>query len=256
MASIQRETARFPGSGGRMLASLATYPERPSAWALLTHCFTCNKNYKAINYVSRALNEAGIGAFRFDFGGLGESAGDFADTNLSSNIADVFAAAEHMRATLAAPQLLIGHSLGAAAALLASRQIPSVRAVAIIGCSFQPQRLQRLFKGADPAALASANGLTVNVNGRPMRFRQQFLDDLDKHDLPGAVASLRVPLLIVHSRADQITPFENGERLFEAAAEPKAMLVLDAADHLLSRGADGEHVGREIAAWAAPYLQA
>ena len=65
---------------------------------------------------------------RFDFSGLDNSEGDFANTNFSSNIADLLAAASGMRAAYKGPDLLIGHSLGGAAVLAVAHEMPEVKA--------------------------------------------------------------------------------------------------------------------------------
>jgi putative redox protein len=89
---------------------------KPVVYALFAHCFTCTKNLSAIKNISRALTNNSIAVLRFDFTGLGESEGDFGDTNFSSNIEDLIASANFLENVYQAPQILIGHSLGGAAA--------------------------------------------------------------------------------------------------------------------------------------------
>ncbi len=73
------------------------------AYALFAHCFTCSKDLKAVQHISRTLNQEGIAVLRFDFTGLGESQGDFSDTNFSSNVADLIQAAQFLEDNYAAP---------------------------------------------------------------------------------------------------------------------------------------------------------
>src|SRR5687768_5642021 len=112
----------FPNSTGEKLAGALDLPAggAPRAFALFAHCFTCGKNVLAAKRIADRLNELGIAVLRFDFTGIGASEGEFANTNFSSNAADLVAAANHLRATRAAPALLIGHSLGGAAVLAAA----------------------------------------------------------------------------------------------------------------------------------------
>ncbi|MGH8622695.1 MAG: alpha/beta fold hydrolase, partial [Burkholderiales bacterium] len=120
-----RSTVRFPGSLGTALAArLDIPPVRPAAFALFAHCFTCSKDTRAATYLAAALAERGIATLRFDFTGLGGSGGDFANTNFTSNVADLVAAADFLRARYRAPELLVGHSLGGAAMLAAAPRIP------------------------------------------------------------------------------------------------------------------------------------
>ncbi len=105
----------FENSDGETLAGLLELPERVdeiTSFALFAHCFTCGKDIVAASRISRALAASGIAVLRFDFTGLGNSDGDFANTNFSSNIDDLVSAAQALRAQYRAPQILIGHSLG------------------------------------------------------------------------------------------------------------------------------------------------
>src|SRR5688572_25571378 len=91
---------RFPGAFGVQLAArLDLPPAPPLAFALFAHCFTCSKDTLAASRISAALTAHGIAVLRFDFTGLGGSEGDFANTNFSSNVADLVAAASWLRLT-------------------------------------------------------------------------------------------------------------------------------------------------------------
>ena len=128
MQSIQ---VQFENDAGRTLSGTLDMPKTPTAdFALFAHCFTCTHNLKSATNISRALTDAGIAVLRFDFTGLGRSEGEFADTNFSSNVGDLLAAARFLEAEHAAPTILIGHSLGGTAVLQAAPSIPSAVAVA------------------------------------------------------------------------------------------------------------------------------
>ncbi len=124
----------FTNAAGQKLSARLDFPadDKPSAYALFAHCFTCSKNIKAISHISRALTRNGIAVMRFDFTGLGESEGDFSDTNFSSNVGDLVMAAEFMASQYTAPKILIGHSLGGAAILQAAAEIAASIAVITI----------------------------------------------------------------------------------------------------------------------------
>ena len=92
-ARIERIT--FPGSQGDELAARLDLPAGPPiAFALFAHCFTCGKDVKAASRIATALTDSGFGVLRFDFTGLGQSEGDFEDTNFTTNVADLIAAAQ------------------------------------------------------------------------------------------------------------------------------------------------------------------
>ena len=126
--------ATFKGSGGNELAARIDLPVGPiRAFALFAHCFTCTKDVLAAKRIAESLAAAGVGVLRFDFTGLGSSEGEFANTNFSSNVADLVHAAGYLSEAYLAPAILIGHSLGGAAVLVAAADIPEAKAVVTIG---------------------------------------------------------------------------------------------------------------------------
>lgn len=225
----------------------------PGSFALFAHCFTCNKNLSAIRNISRALTAEGFGVMRFDFTGLGDSEGDFSDTNFSSNIGDLRAAADYLKSNYMAPALLIGHSLGGAAVLHASADIPSVAAVATIGAPSDPQHVTRLISGSVDD-IESKGFAEVNIGGRPFTIKKQFIDDLRAVNMPDLLKKLKIALLFAHAPQDAIVGIDNAAELFEASRHPKSFISLDGADHLLSKSADSQYMGSVIASWAKRYV--
>lgn len=251
MPSIKTE---FAGSNGATLAARLDLPATaPVAIALFAHCFTCSKDTKAATYVARALVDQGIGVMRFDFTGLGGSEGEFANTNFSSNVEDLVAAADFLRTHYAAPGILIGHSLGGAAVLAAAQRIPEARAVATIGAPCDPAHVKKQF-AASVETIATHGETEVQLAGRTFRLRKQFLDDLDEQQQRARIANLGKALLVFHSPVDRIVNVDNARRIYEAAKHPKSFVSLDDADHLLTRSEDGLYVGNVLAAWAQRYL--
>ena len=245
----------IPGRRGEPLSALVDLPidGRPVAFALLAHCFTCSKDYKGLYHLARALTAEGIGVLRFDFAGLGESAGRFADTSLLSNVEDLVAAAHFLGERFDAPRLLIGHSLGGQAVLMAAPAIPSAAAVVTIAAPADPRQvLHHLGPAAE--TLAARGEATVRISGRTFTLRRKFLDDLQGIEPAAVLENLRRPLLVLHSPQDETVPIDNALRLFEAAHQPKSMVVLNGADHLLSRDADARYAGAVISAWARPVV--
>ena len=135
----------------RLAARLDMPRGDPRAFALFAHCFTCTRNVFAATRIAQGLTAHGIAVLRFDFTGLGDSEGEFANTNFSSNVGDLLAAADWLRAELQAPALLVGHSLGGAAVLAASKGIPEARAVCTIAAPAEPSHVVRsIFSRASP----------------------------------------------------------------------------------------------------------
>ena len=254
---IKSERVTFPGAFGHQLAArLDRSEEAPRACALFAHCFTCSKDLKATARISRALVERGIAVLRFDFTGLGESEGEFADTNFSSNLEDLLAAVEYMRANYAAPKLLIGHSLGGAAVLATAARVPEAVAVATLGAPSDTRHLGEGILRSAPE-LEAAEEAEVMLAGRPFRVRRQLLDDLREQSVLTAVRKLGKPLLILHSPIDDVVDIDHARRIYQAAKHPKSFVSLDGVDHLLLKDpADARYVAEVLAAWSGRYLGA
>lgn len=243
----------FKNDRGEILTGRLELPDgTPTSYAIFAHCFTCSKNAKAATRISKALSERGIAVLRFDFTGLGNSDGDFANTNFSSNVADLVAAAGALADKHQAPSLLVGHSLGGTAALMAASKIESVTAVATIGSPSEPAHVSHLF--GDCVAKIQVNGSAlVSIGGRELTIQKQFLEDIQSHEAQRQLQVLGKPLLIFHSPTDRIVSIDNARKLYEAARHPKSFISLDGADHMLSCPEDAEFVAATLAIWAARY---
>lgn len=244
----------FPGATGAHLAGRLELPVGPArAFAPFAHCFTCSKDSFAAARISRALAERGIAVLRFDFTGLGESGGDFASTNFSSNVADLVAAADLLRQRFQAPRLLIGHSLGGAAVLKAAREVPEAVAVVSLAAPCDPGHLLHLFADRLPE-IEQAGVAEVAIAGRRFTISRQFLEDLRAQSMAEAIAGLNRPLLILHDPDDPVVPFENAERIYALARHPKSLVALPGAGHLVRAREDAAYVADLIAAWSARTL--
>lgn len=228
--------------------------QHPHTYAIFAHCFTCSKNLSAVRNISRALNQSGIALLRFDFTGLGDSDGEFADTNFSSNVGDLIAAVHFLTENYEAPGLLLGHSLGGAAVLQVANQCPSVKAVATIGAPFDPAHVGHLLMPAKEE-LAAKGVAEVSIGGRPFRVKQQFLDDIQAFSGASQIDQLNRALLVCHSPQDRTVPIENAAKIYQAARHPKSFISLDGADHLLSNKEDAHYTGDVIACWVKRYLR-
>ena len=245
----------FSNASGQKLAAYLDAPDgqSPIAYALFAHCFTCSKNIKTVARVSRALAERGIAVLRFDFTGIGESEGDFADTNFSSNVEDLIAAANFLQKNLGTPKLLIGHSLGGAAVLQAAGRIPSAIAVVTIAAPHDPSHLGRLLRSTKEEVEAKGAAEVV-IGGKRFQIKKQFFDDLEQNRMQESIRTLRRPYLIVHAMEDATVPIAHAERIFQDAQQPKSFIAIDGADHLLTRESDAIHAGSMTAVWANRYL--
>ncbi len=244
----------FTNAQGHKLAALLDRPDGSvRAVALFAHCFTCGKSNRAARHIAEGLKLHGIAVLRFDFTGLGASEGEFANTTFSSNVDDLVAAADHLRHTLSAPAILIGHSLGGAAVLAAAHRIAEARAVVTIAAPFDPAHVVGLF-GEKVAEIGDKGEVEVTLAGRPFRIRRTLLDDIAQQNLSPLVAGLRKALLVFHSPTDETVGIDNASHIFTTAKHPKSFISLAGADHLLSKADDAAYVARVISAWADRYL--
>lgn len=245
---------KFKGHAGTDLAARLDRPDGPvRTYALFAHCFTCTKDILAAKSIAGELARSGTAVLRFDFTGLGASAGEFANTSFTSNVEDLVRAADFLREEHSAPAILIGHSLGGAAVLAAAQRIPEVRAVVTIGAPADVEHVLHNFKASLPE-IEEKGEVEVKLAGRAFRIARSFVEDARMQVLEAHISNLRRALLVLHSPTDQTVGIENAARIFAAARHPKSFVSLDGADHLISRITDAAYVARIIAAWAERYL--
>ena len=249
-----REKVEFV-SGNNKLSGLLERPESEvKFYALFAHCFTCGKDIAAASRISRALVSKGIAVLRFDFTGLGNSDGDFANSNFSSNIQDLVAAADFLRTEYQAPRLLIGHSLGGAAVLGVAQHVDEAMAVVTIGAPADAAHVAHNF-ALHLDEIEQYGKAEVNLAGRVFTIEKQFLEDIKRYDT-SHISQLRKALLVMHSPIDSTVKITEAEKIYQAALHPKSFVSLDDADHLLTNKRDAEYAADVIAAWAGRYINA
>jgi len=253
---MKSKKLEFKGALGEKLSARVDMPEEDNtikACAIFAHCFTCSKNLKAVGNITRSLADFGIATLRFDFTGLGESGGDFSDTNFSSNVDDLVAAYEFMSSEIDAPSVLIGHSLGGAAVLQAAHRMETIKAVATIGAPADPEHVKGNFD-LYVDEIEEKGEAEVSLAGRTFTIKKQFLDDLEDASMKEYIRNLDRALIIFHSPVDNTVGIENAERIFVRAKHSKSFVSLDKADHLLNNPKDSLYVGAVLATWADKYI--
>lgn len=244
----------FKNADGKVLSARIELPdEEPIAYAVFAHCFTCNKNLTAVRMICKTLTEKKIAVLSFDFTGLGDSEGDFEHTNFSSNVEDLYSAAQFLTENHKAPSLLIGHSLGGAAVLFASVQMPYVKAIATIGAPSNPEHVSHLFHN-DIDEIKESGKAIVSIGGRAFTINKQFIDDIQGRNIQRILGEYKNSILILHSPQDDTVGIENAAEIYKFSRHPKSFVSLNGADHLLSDKRDAEYVGNIISTWAERYL--
>ncbi len=245
----------FQNKSGISLSGQLEVPidQDPRAYAVFAHCFTCNKDFNAVRSISKALTQRGFGVLRFDFTGLGESQGEFADTNFSSTVNDLIAAVQAMEEAGMPPQLLVGHSLGGAASLFAANELPFIKAVATVGAPANPKHVSHLFENSIEE-IEKNQEAKVNIGGKSLTIKKQFIEDIRGKSVASFLPNLNKAILILHSPQDKIVGIENATQIYKLARHPKSFVSLDGAGHLLRKRDNSRYVGDLIASWASRYI--
>lgn len=246
----------FTNSDSITLKGILELPtnKKPHNFVLFAHCFTCNKNFHAPSNISKSLASNGYGVLRFDFAGLGESEGEFEDTNFSSNVEDLLSAAEFLKKEYNAPSIIIGHSLGGAAALFAAKKLESVKCIVTINAPSNLSHVQKHFQSSLDE-IEKEGYARIKIGGRPFKIKKHFVDDLEKNQDATALQDIRKSLLIMHSPQDKIVSIEHAEELYRSAWHPKSFISLNGSDHMLSKREDSNYAASVIAAWASRYIE-
>lgn len=253
---MKSEKVEFLNQKEEKIAAILDWPinKKPLATAIFAHCFTCNKNFKALKNISRGLTNAGFAVLRFDFTGLGESEGEFAESNFDTNIEDIELAAKFLEEKIEAPKLLIGHSLGGTAVLFSAHKIKSTKGIVTIGSPYHPSHATKLFDESIEE-IKKKGRARVNIGGRPFTVSSDLISTLEQSSPEEILADLKKSLLIMHSPQDDIVSIDNAEKIYIAARHPKSFITLGGADHLMSHAADSSYVGKVIGSWIERYIK-
>lgn len=248
---------KVPSSTGLQLAATMDRPDGPAkAYAIFAHCFAGSRHTPGASRISKRLTEHGIATLRFDFPGLGQSEGEFAETSFSQNVDDIVAVAQWMEEHFTAPQLIMGHSLGGAAVLKAATRPElkkMLKMVATVGAPFDPAH--SVLHYADKIGEADANGsVHVTLGGRELVISRHFLEDLAETNPEEYLGKVRKPLLVVHSPIDVTVGIDNAQTIFQLTRYPKSLMALDKADHLLTRQGTAQRAADIIGSWAQQYI--
>ena len=238
----------FPGSAGTLSGNLQI-PDNPRGGVVLSHCFTCSKSLKITRALATGIEDGGFAVLRFDFTGLGESEGDFSETNVTTNVRDIEAAADYMERRGFGPCVMVGHSLGGAATLLAAGRSAAVKAAVAVAAPSSPDHVSHLFTERDIERAFRDGAARVKLAGREFLISQEFFEDLERHRGLEIIGALGKPLLVVHGTADTIVRIEEGENIFAAARQPKWFAAIPGAEHFFLKPEHHEQAARAIRAF-------
>ncbi len=251
------EPIEFTGGAG---AGLAGTLYRPGAGtevlgaALLAHCFTCSKDLFTTTRIARGLAGGGYLTLAFDFTGLGESAGELAETTIATNVSDLTQAAVALIRLGSGPCVLVGHSLGGAAAVLAASRLHTVSAVVAVASPASAAHVEHLFDEDSLRRIREDGRGEVVIGSRPVCVGRDFLDDLHRHDVAAAAGELGRPLLVVQAGADAVVGRDQTEALAEAGSA--TLRTVAGADHLFSDRRHSDELVATVLDWLSVHRSA
>ena len=247
---MPEESVTFPNAAGEILAGTLHLPGNlPQAGVVLAHCFTCSRHTTILRRLAQDLTSAGIAALRFDFSGNGQSQGRFAETSYSKHIAEMVAAADFLARRNIVTRGLAGHSMGAAVALLAAGHLPELMGICTLAGRLGGLDPTAILDSRQQALLAVSGQVAFTSRGRNLQLSQAFFDDARSHDVPGAIAALPVPLLVVHGARDEVIPAGEAQKGHQINPEQVTLEIVPGADHMFSREADRITIVARVTEW-------
>ena len=240
---------RIPGTAGQLDARL-DMPDSvsPRAFVIMCHCFTCTKETITTSRIARGLAQNGYAVLRFDFTGLGNSEGDFADSNFTSMVDDVLHVAQFLSKEYQAPTAMLGHSMGGTAVLAASAQLPSCKTVITIASPSTPSHVLHHF-GKAMAQLESGMNAEISVAGVMYPVKPQFIEDVRKYNMKSQMRPYNKPLMAIRAGKDALVNTKDAEEIIAYTSAEHYLLDLDQGDHLFSDRAITETMIIEICNW-------
>lgn len=244
------EDAQLRTSDGLRLAAWYL-PPRNGTVVIGVHGMAGNR--AALLEEAQFLYQAGYGLLLLDLRNHGESEGEITTLGFYET-RDVAAAVDFIRAREgeAARMAALGHSMGAAAVLLAAAEQPSIGAV--IAVSPFTSLEDNVSEG-----IRSLTGLDARFFGPPVLFWAQWLSGMDISTVrPVDVIDRISPraVLLIHGAQDTTLPVRNSYQLYEAARPPKELVIYPQIGHGGFLMLEPEHYRRTILDFLAKYLPA
>ena len=254
MKKFQSLDIHFKNSRDIRIAAKLDLPSQADSFAIFSPCFTCTKETLATYRISQHLAKNNIAVLRLDFTGLGESDGEFGESNFSTMIDDIVSANKYLIQNYKAASLLLGHSMGGTASYAAANQLDNIKAIVSIASPSTPDHVLHHF-GDALERIKSGIASEFLVAGKSYPIKPQFLSDLEKHDLTTKIQNLNKAILIFHGENDKLVDIKHAHAIFQHAKQPKSLISLDSADHVLSDRDDAKYVANLIYYWSQRYLK-
>jgi len=240
----------FYNQQGEKLAGTLHLPKKSAeSGVVFGHCFTCSRHTGILRRICDELSRIGFTVLRFDFSGNGQSQGRFEHSTWSKQVLEMEAAVSLMKEQGADWIGLVGHSLGAAIALLTARKDQSIAAVCRVAGRVSPSRPVYFLTSTQQQILADTGRVEFTSRGRQLNIKREFFEDAEIHDLVSATRALTIPMLVVHGDQDDVIPVSEAYLAQKTNPQRVELLVVEDGDHMFSRPQHQEQVGRTVADW-------
>ncbi|MFX1318732.1 MAG: alpha/beta hydrolase [Promethearchaeota archaeon] len=250
--TVHVEPTEFTSEGERLRGNFVL-PEGPGPFAGICKFHGLPGSTDQVNGIATRLAEAGFAVLTFDFRGFRSSEGIF---SLAGEIKDAQAAVKHLMASGHISPEWIGiyaASYGATVAIMEASINPLITAVALRAPVYDPLAFAKsplvstAIEQLRQTSPQEVHGLT-DPQVRQEVLRNMIRDGI-RFNAMKEIHKLECPLFIITGNADQGVDLAGVTRLFDAATEPKEMVVVPGADHNLTNPAAYEQTMNAIVTW-------
>lgn len=251
------ERLSFSDPCGHRISAILTIPDGGTDQiAVLCHGFLSSKTSSTNNTLTRTLIGHGIGTFRFDFFGQGESDGPFEQITTTLGVQQAQAAIDLMKQKGYGRIGLMGSSFGGLVATLTASQRADLACLALKCPVVDFTEELRLEFGPDEMTQWKATDTIPNIMGGPdrIKLRYTFYEDALRCIAYDPARSINAPTIIVQGDKDEHVPLHQSRQLYETLQTKKHFEMLPGADHQFTKGDDFKRMTTVIADWLIQHL--
>ena len=197
---------------------------REGCLVILGHGVTGDKDRPLVIAAAEGLAKKGWPCLRISFSGNGNSEGSFTDSTISKEVEDLEDVIKQLPEDL--NLAYCGHSMGGAVGVLAGSRNPRLKVLV----NFAGMIRTAAFCEREFGDVVPDEGVMWEEADCPLS--KAYVDDLATiGDVFEEVSKLEQPFLFIHGTADDVVLPEDSHDAFEAATEPKQLVMIDDAEH-------------------------